>query len=200
MDPAYRLLTEDAASRGLRLIGYVATDYARRPPGQVEAEIDRWIKFYPRVRGFFFDQQSPLDREVEYYVALREHARRRMKDALIITNPGSICEKAYFARGVSDAICVFANPQGFRQFEPPAPLPPFGDTRIAALVTNILDEAAMRTVVRDAIAKGIRYLYVGDSPPAPNPYAHLPAYWDQLVKEVASRNEPSGRKQEIKPH
>lgn len=43
---------------GLTLIGYVSTDYAKRPRSEVEAEIDRWVQFYPEIQGIFLDMQS----------------------------------------------------------------------------------------------------------------------------------------------
>ncbi len=186
-NPDYGQIIQAARDKGLRVIGYIATDYTNRPRINAEHEIERWIDFYPQINGFFFDQQAFAGSSAEYYAKLRDHARKRIKDALIVTNPGALCDEEYFARGVADLICIFANFQGFFEFEPPAPIKQFGPTRIAALVNNIPDAATMQKVVKAAVDKHIGYLYVGDAPQAAgNPYEKLPAYWDQLVEELAN--------------
>lgn len=184
-NPDYFLVTQDASDRGVRVIGYIPTNYAKRPLSEIKNEIDRWIEFYPHIRGFFIDQQSPAARDLGYYIKIRNHARQQIKAALVVTNPGSMCSEEYFIQNVADVICVFANFQGFAQFDPPAVLKQFSSTRFAALVYNIPSAAAMRTAVKDALLKHIGYLYVGDAPQGANPYAKLPAYWDELVDAVA---------------
>jgi hypothetical protein len=184
-NPDYFLITKAASDKGVRVVGYVTTSYAKRPLTEVKNEIDRWIEFYPDISGFFFDQQSSSDQNVEYYVKARDHARLRIKAALIITNPGSLCSDQYFARGVADVTCVFANFQGFAQFDLPGGLKSFGPNRFAALVYNVPTATAMHAVVKDALAKGIGYLYVGDSPRGDNPYGKLPDYWDEAVETIS---------------
>jgi hypothetical protein len=184
-NPDYFLITQAASDKGVRVIGYVATGYAKRPLSEVKNEIDRWIEFYPHISGFFLDQQSPSGQNINYYIKVRDHARQRIKSALIITNPGAMCDEEYFVQGVSDVICVFANFQGFAQLDLPTLLRQYSPTRFAALVYNISSAAAMNTVVKDASSKRIGYLYVVDSPQGDNPYAKLPVYWDEEVSAMA---------------
>jgi hypothetical protein len=184
-NPDYFLVSKAASDKGVRVIGYISTGYGKRPLSEVKNEVDRWIEFYPDISGFFIDQQAASVQHLSYYLKVRDHARQRIKGALIISNPGSMCDEEYFVQSVADVICVFANFQGFTQFDLPPLLKQFSPTRFAALVYNVPTTAAMRTMVKDAISKRVGYLYVGDSPQAANPYSKLPAYWEDLVETVA---------------
>ena len=46
----------------------------------------------------------------------------------------------------------------------------------------------MRQVIRDAIIKRIGYLYISNAPKGDNPWAELPAYWDDEVEAVEAVN------------
>jgi hypothetical protein len=184
-NPDYLVITQAASDAGVRVIGYIATSYGKRPLSEVRNEIDRWIDFYPQISGFFLDQQSSAAQDLPYYAKLRDHARQRVKGALIITNPGAMCDREYFVQGVADVICVVAGFQAFSRFAPPELLGQFSATRFAALVYDVPDAAAMQKVVKEARQRRIGHLFVGDSPQGANPYEKLPAYWDRLVEEVA---------------
>src|SRR5262249_52450450 len=161
-------------------VGYISTEYAGRSRAEVKNDIDAWLRFYPQISGFFFDQQPPDGQHAAYYAEIRDYARSRLRDALIVTNPGVPCDPAYLAQSVSDVTCVFANFDGFSGFELPAPLKSYDSSRFAALPYNIAGAEAMRTVVKDAIVKRIGYLYVSDVKP-PNQWNRLPVYWEAEV-------------------
>ena len=102
----------------------------------------------------------------------------------MITNPGSLCDKTFFARRASDVTCVFSNYQGFGAFELSADFKVYGPSRFAALVYMVADVAAMRDLVEDAIIKKIGYIYITDSA-LDKPWERLPSYWDDEVDAIA---------------
>ena len=53
----YAAIFTEASNQGITLVGYVSTDYGKRPKADVKKDIDTWIRLYPQIRGFFFDQQ-----------------------------------------------------------------------------------------------------------------------------------------------
>ena len=118
------------------------------------------------------------------FAELRDYVKQKIVDPLVITNPGTACDDAYLAHGVSNVTCVFVNYQGFDQFELPAPLKAYDPARFAAMPYNIPDAAAMRAVVKDAIIKRIGYIYISDAKP-PNQWGKLPAYWDAEVDAIS---------------
>jgi hypothetical protein len=54
----YSAVVGRAKRRGVTVIGYVGTNYAHRPIAEVEADVDRWVRFYPEISGIFFDAQE----------------------------------------------------------------------------------------------------------------------------------------------
>ena len=180
----YAAIFTEASNHGIKLVGYVSTDYGKRPQAEIKNDVDAWIRFYPQVRGFFFDQQPSESQHAAQFAELREFVKRRIPDPLVITNPGVPCDEAYLAQAVSNVTCVFVNYQGFEQFELPATLKAYDPARFAAMPYNIPDVETMRTVVKDAIIKRIGYLYISDAKP-PNQWGKLPVYWDALVDAVS---------------
>jgi hypothetical protein len=181
----YAAIFTEASKRGITLLGYVSTDYGKRPQPPIKNDIDTWIRFYPQIRGFFFDQQPRERQHAAQFTELRDYAKQKLRDALVITNPGVPCDDAYLAQAVSDVTCVFVNFQGFDRFELPATLQAYDPSRFAAMAYNISGAEAMRTAVKDTIIKRIGYIYISDAKP-PNPWGKLPVYWETEV-DVVSR-------------
>jgi hypothetical protein len=189
-DPEYASVIDVASDKGVRVIGYVNTEYGKRPSTDAKNEIDRWIHFYPSIAGFFFDQQSVDAHDVSYYLELRDYARSKIKgkEAFVVTNPGTTCDEEYFAKAVSDVTCLFASFKGFDEFNPPVLLKRYSPSRFAALPYQIPDSKAMRQVLKDAVSKRIGYLYVSDAPSGNNPWGKLPTYWDDEIEAVRHAN------------
>jgi hypothetical protein len=189
-DPEYASVIDVASDKGVRVIGYVNTEYGKRPLKDAKNEIDRWVYFYPTIVGFFFDQQSVDVRDVGYYLELRDYARSKIKgkEAFVVTNPGTTCDEDYFAKEVSDVTCIFAGFKGFDEFNPPVLLKRYIPSRFAALPYQIPDSKTMCQVLKEAVAKRIGYVYVSDAPSGVNPWGKLPAYWDDEVEAVRHAN------------
>ena len=183
-NPDYYRIIQSASGKGIRIVGYVSTNYGNRPLVDVQKDIDRWVEYYPKLHGFFIDQQSSNAEEVPFYLKIRDHARLKIKDALVITNPGTMCDESYFARSVSDVTCIFAGFEGLDQLKPPLSLKQYSPSRFAALAYQIPDTKAMRQVIKDAIIKRIGYLYISNSPKCDNPWAELPVYWNDEVEAI----------------
>jgi len=180
----YAAIFTEASDHGITLVGYVSTGYAKRPIPEVKNDIDAWVRLYPQIRGFFFDQQSREGHDAPQYAELRAYVAGKLRDPLVITNPGIPCDEAYLAQAIANVTCVFVNDQGFDQFELPAPLKVYEASRYAALPYNISNVDAMRAVVKDAIIKRIGYLYISDAK-KPNQWGKLPSYWEAEVEAVA---------------
>jgi spherulation-specific family 4 protein len=184
LNPDYTAIFTEATNQGVTLVGYVSTDFGKRTQAEIKQDVDTWVRYYPQIRGFFFDQQPREGRYVVHFAELRDYARQKLRDPLVITNPGVPCDEAYLAQAVSDVTCVFVNYQGFEQFEPPATFKAYDPSRFAAMPYNISDVETMRTVVKDAIIKRIGYLYISDAKP-PNQWGKLPVYWEAEVDAVS---------------
>ncbi len=180
----YNAIFLEAAERGVTIVGYVSTDFGKRSQAAIEKDVETWLTFYPRIRGFFFDQQPRDGQSVVRFARLRDYVKRKLSDPVLITNPGVPCDEAYLAQDVSNVTCVFVNFQGFDRFELPEVYKPYDASRFAAMPYDIPDAKTMRQFVRDAIVKRIGYIYVSDAK-QPNPWAKLPAYWEEEVDAIS---------------
>ncbi len=75
--PDYHSIIAEAARRGVTLVGYVNTTYGKRPAAQIKDDIDAWVRNYPRIGGFFFDQQPPEFRHAAYFADIAAYAAGR---------------------------------------------------------------------------------------------------------------------------
>lgn len=184
----YAEVVRRARAAGVTVIGYVNTGYAKRPRAEVEAEIDQWARFYPEIGGVFLDAQASEAEHAGYYAALRDLVRNRIKEALVVTNPGTVCAEAYVSRSTSDVVLLFENRHGFDEFS----LPPWANRyppgRFAAIPYTVPTAGRMRDALQKAVLKGIGYFYATEGD-LPNPWGRLPSYWAEEVEAVVRVNE-----------
>lgn len=188
IEKAYAEAIDQAANKKITVIGYINTEYGKRPLEAVKAEIERWARFYPKIRGFFFDAQAKEAEHVNYYREISKYAKARVAGALVATNPGTACAEDFFSRSATDVACVFEHPTGFSAFSLDLWARRYPLNRFAALPYKVVGEDAMKVYVGDAAGKGIGYLYVTDGS-GENPWADLPSYWDAEVEAVHRVNQ-----------
>ena len=190
-DENYARIVPRVQKAGVRIIGYVATSYAKRPIPDVERDMDAWIKMYPTIEGIFFDEQASGAEHVEYYRTLYEYAGRRLKpDPILVSNPGVLCAPEYLTRSSAATFCLFESSQGFAEFAVPERAGRrFPPRQVAALLYGVKTAKQMRQAAQDAAKKGIGYLFITDDA-LPNPWDTLPPYWDEEVAAIQELNRP----------
>jgi hypothetical protein len=191
-DPRYTAALARARGAGVKVIGYVSTDYARRDAAAVIAEADRYAALYPGIQGIFFDEQPSADAQVPYYRALYQHVKARDPAALVVTNPGTSMGAAYLDAPAADVACIFESSHGFESYQPPGWVAERGREHAAALCYNIPDAAAMRHCLDLARQRNLGWVYVTDDRGG-NPWDSLPSYWSEEVAAVGLRGEKARR-------
>ena len=146
------------------------------------------MQFYPQISGIFFDQQSSRAQDLDFYITIRDYARKRITNPLVVDNPGTLCDETYFSHAVSDVICVFAGFEGFDNLLHAESLKKEWPTQLAALTYEIGTVQEMRRVLSESVVKRIDYLYISDAVKGDNPWGRLPAYWDEEVEAVRQAN------------
>lgn len=74
-DTAFTPALARLRAAGVAVAGYVDTDYARRPAGEVLDDIDRYLDWY-QVSGVFFDRAAADAGNLAHYAALSSSARQ----------------------------------------------------------------------------------------------------------------------------
>jgi hypothetical protein len=191
-DPAYVALLARAKGRPrLTLIGYVDTNYGKRPPVEVKADVDRWLRIYPSIEGIFFDRQASAAGLVRHFADRYRHVRQPRRLRLVVTNPGTICAEAYLATPATDVACLFEGFEDFAAFRLPKWAAKYPSERFAALVYRVGDAEQIHQFVTSVARKGLGTLYIADAAGA-NPWDRLPVYWKGEV-EAAGQVSAKGR-------
>ncbi len=193
VDPNYTRAIDRLIGAGCVVLGYVSTSYAKRAATDIEDDIHRWVEFYPRTHGLFFDEMNYEDREesAAYQRALKDYASKAGFWP-IVANPGTDTPGRFFESAAADVFVVYeggAYPDEKRIHDDrvggSADYPP--STR-AILVhsTARFDKNAVHILRRH-----VRWIYVtgdayrpGDAT-ADNPWDSLSRHMEALCEELA---------------
>jgi hypothetical protein len=93
LDPAYPDVVRLLDAARIRTIGYVDTDYGRRPSGDVVDDARRWVTRYG-IRGVFLDQVAPGFEHLDHYAGCALGARAAGAP-FVVLNPGTDCHPGY---------------------------------------------------------------------------------------------------------
>lgn len=185
VDANYTKAIDRLRGAGCVVLGYVSTSYGKRAADDVRADLDKWLKLYPKIHGAFFDEMIYEDTEAgaKYQAALNKYAR----DAGLwptVANPGAETPGRYFETNAADVIVVHESAEWPKEdrlkgdyFGGYSDYPPF--TRAVLMHTQEkLDKDAVRMVRRYS-----RWVYVTEGPfRANDPKAANP--WDRLSKHL----------------
>ncbi len=80
--PVLAASLQRARSAGIRILGYVLTDWTKRPLAEVEKDIQFWIGWY-NVDGIFLDQATHECKYLSYYSRLRTFIRSYHPQAIV---------------------------------------------------------------------------------------------------------------------
>jgi len=150
-------------------IGYVYTKWANRDIDEVKQDIDAWLDFYPKIKGFFFDEVNTSKEAFDYYKDLSNYVKSK-GDYKIVLNPGTNIDESYFS--IADFIVVFEG--DFKNFN--NQLCKNLSDKKGAIFYNVSKE----TFLRNYQKIDCKYLYFTD---VKYPYYQdLPSFFDEEVK------------------
>ncbi|MFO0803238.1 MAG: spherulation-specific family 4 protein [Gemmataceae bacterium] len=193
VDANYTKAIDRLRGAGCVVIGYVSTEYGKRPVEKVKADIDRWLKLYPKIQGAFFDEMlyENTDTAVKHQVTLNTYAHNAGMWPTV-ANPGTDTPGRFFEADAADVIVVHENnawpkESALKQdwFGGYSDYPPH--TRAVLLHSTEKIDAAQLRMAR----KYARWFYVTDAvfdpkdPKLLNPWNRLPKHLDQLCEALA---------------
>lgn len=103
-DPTFSAGISKLTAAGVKVIGYVSTQYGARPSATVQGWIDNWHSWYPAVTGIFFDEMDNAPGHESYYKTLASYAKSHGGD-FTVGNPGSDTAASYI--GSVDVMLIY---------------------------------------------------------------------------------------------
>jgi hypothetical protein len=90
----YTTHIDNCRAVGIKVLGYVDTNYTARPRAGVEAEMSTWSNLYA-IDGYFLDRVPNVIGSEPYYEALNEYARTPSPDFITVNNFGTTFAASY---------------------------------------------------------------------------------------------------------
>jgi hypothetical protein len=169
----YTTAINAAQASGIKVFGYVYTNYGAISLSTVEANISAWKTLYG-VTSIFLDEASTSSSHLSYYEALSSYVHAQASGAQTIVNFGTIPSQGEMAAG--DIIITFEgaySTYGSTQF--PAWTASYAPSRFYDIVYNVPDQLSMQNVLHEAASAGVGNVYATNDV-LPNPYDTLPPY------------------------
>jgi hypothetical protein len=176
-DPFYVSAVAAAQAAGMRVLGYVDTNYAAVSTGTVESQIDSYKLWYA-VDGIFLDRASAASGDIAYYTTLSTYIHGAA-GTYVCLNPGTAPDTGYFA--IADLIAIFEDTYAnYLSFSPPVWAATYA-SQVAHLIYRTID-LDMASALALARTNDAGVVYVTDQD-LPNPWGALPPspYWTNEV-------------------
>ncbi len=175
-------------ARGIAVIGYVDTNYADRPIGDVCSDIAAYAARCA-LDGIFLDQVSINRADIPYYAEITTIIKAESAAAMAVLNPGVPPPEAFMA--FADIVVTFENTYDVYRAAYAAArwMRRYPPERFWHLIYGAPTVKAMRRAITLNKRRRARWLYVTPDT-LPNPWATLPIdpYWsEERVALGASR-------------
>ena len=174
-DDIYATYIRDLQDSGIKVLGYVWTDYGNRNASEVEDEIGNWMSWYS-VDGIFFDGVNLSSGAETYYQSIVDYLKTNYGSSKIaVGNPGYFDEETISDyTSIFDVLVIYENPS----WPSGAWYPSNVDrAKLGALVYNVSFDGNSFASMTDYV----EYVYVTDDTD-PNPWDSLASYFiDEVV-------------------
>jgi Spherulation-specific family 4 len=188
----YQQGIKDLQQAGVKIIGYVPSNYAKRDIQAVKADIDLYTKHF-KVDGIFIDEATSTSDKAPYYQQLYQYLKSRSRSYQVIINPGVNVDESYISQQVADVVVTFENHQKhWNNYRLPVYNKKYLSQQFAALVHTTANRKLMKGTIDRAVKYNFSYIYItNNSPDTPkhNPWDTLPEYWQSEVDYIQKLND-----------
>lgn len=174
-------MIQKGVTAGIKVYGYVHTEYGKRDGNLVDTEVARWLKFYPQISGIFFDEAASGADKLSYYKARYEYVKNINPALQVVINPGTNTDEGYMQ--VSDINIIFES--GYSSWlakKIPAWVTKYPKERFYAIVYDVPSESEMKQVVQTAKERNFGRMFITS---ADGPSDPLPTYFQAELTEIA---------------
>ena len=195
----YQQGIKDLHQAGIKVIGYVPSNYANRDLQAVKADIDLYLKYF-NVDGIFIDEAANKQDKLDYYQQIHRYLKSRSPSIdpskslayTLIINPGTDVDESYLRQPVADTIVTFENYQKvWTKYRPSIYQRKHSNQKFAALIHTTTNRKLMKSTL-DRVAKyRFSYVYITNDRPDTvdrNPWDTLPEYWQAEVNYIEKLN------------
>ncbi|MCC6790858.1 MAG: discoidin domain-containing protein, partial [Thermomicrobiales bacterium] len=165
-----------ARAAGIRIIGYIQTDYGTRPASEVIAEMDRYREWYG-VTSYFLDEADTEPESLALYKEMTDHVHAM--GGIAVLNFGFRPHPGYMA--VADILIVFEDAATvYASYQLPAWIDDYPSHRFAQMIYGVTEEN-IDWVMTKARESNAGYIWITDDHiSSGSPYNTLPSYWEDL--------------------
>jgi len=177
----YLSLVRDAQARGVRVLGYVDTVWARGAVSisQAEAAIDKYYSWYG-VDGIMFDEVTDTcaSASVAYYTELYNFVKQKLGADIVVLNPGTFVGECYAK--ISDVLITFEDTYAnYLTYQQPDWVRNYPGSHFLHIIIDTPTSADMQNAIKLAMTRNVNGVYVTDrGAKGTNPYSSLPSYFD----------------------
>jgi hypothetical protein len=177
-DPAYPPVIAQAQAAGIRVLGYVATDYGQRAEADIDADVSGYFNLYAPSGIYFAEGPMETDCDTLQPMYQRLTALARSRGSNVYVAIGTRYCPTYIT--FSDLMVEFAETYAmYQSYSSPSWMPAGSPERFCHFVSEVADADAAAVLSR-ALRLGAGWVFTTDGT-APNPWGALPSYYDQEV-------------------
>lgn len=181
-DGNYTVAIERLHGAGIKVVGYVDTNYATETSADVKEDIEQWRLLYPDIDGFMLDRMTTADNStyISYYEDLHNYIH--VLGLTSIVNPGAVPNYKYFDRTVGDIFIIHNSgsypTEATLKGDSANGLASYSYENRAAIVYN---QASMDYTNYALLKKYLGYLYITDDN-IPNAFDSLSTHVEELLR------------------
>jgi Spherulation-specific family 4 len=182
----------DLAAGGVRMVGYVFTNYGARLISDIKADIDNYATNFTNISGIFFDEASTDLTKLAYYKEIHDYALTKSQFNQVFTNPGVQIPESFLKTPTvtAETSVIFENQTGWNTYATDSYVAGLNPNKTAAIIYNVPTFAQAKSAIDLTVQRNIGYVYVTNDI-LPNPYDSIPSYWLEEVNYIASIPESS---------
>ena len=173
-------VTRQAQAAGIKVVGYVKTNLAKRSPATVKTEIDQYFNWY-KVDGIFLDEATGKAGTIPYFRDLANHVEKSANGAIVVLNPALDLNEGYMA--FVDILVVYEYwYDDYRAKQLPDWLDDYPAGRFIHIVYDVPSRDAARATLNLAEKRNAGYVFITDESDPAVIYKSLGGLWQEMVK------------------
>lgn len=176
VDPNYAAIIARAQALGIKIFGYVDTNFGAIASATVTGQVDTWFTLYG-IRDIFFDNVATAPASIAYYTTISNYVHNAAAGAKVIFNHGTNPDEGYIP--LADILCNFEGTSTtYSTFAFASYVTKYPPSKFWHLVYNALGVTDMQAVIDRSRAQNAKYVYVTEDTAAVTPWDTTATYFN----------------------